>query len=100
MDGEADVAVAFGTDGEVGAFNLVLLEDDKRLFPPYQVAPVARQEVLEANPEIVDILNRLSPAITDEVMQGLNYQVSGEEREPEDVARDFLMESGFLQEEA
>ena len=100
VDGEADVAVAFGTDGEIGAFNLVLLEDDRQLFPPYQVAPVVRQEMLEANPEIVDILNQLSPAITDEVMQGLNYQVSGEEREPEDVARDFLIESGFLQEEA
>ncbi|MEM9003637.1 MAG: glycine betaine ABC transporter substrate-binding protein [Cyanobacteria bacterium P01_F01_bin.86] len=96
VDGEADVAVAFGTDGEISAFQLVVLKDDKQLFPPYQVAPVVRQELLEANPEVTDILNALSPLITDEVMQTLNYQVSGEAREPEDVARDFLVESGLL----
>ncbi|NER79178.1 MAG: quaternary ammonium transporter [Leptolyngbya sp. SIO1D8] len=98
VDGEADVAVAFGTDGEISAFNLVVLEDDKVLFPPYQVAPVVRQELLEANPELADILNELSPLITDETMQALNYQVSGEEQEPEDVARAFLVESGWLEE--
>lgn len=98
VDGEADVAVAFGTDGEISAFDLVILEDDQQLFPPYQVAPVVRQELLEANPEVADILNDLSPVITDEVMQGLNYQVTGEEREPEDVARDFLVEYGWLEE--
>jgi osmoprotectant transport system substrate-binding protein len=98
IDGEADVAVAFGTDGEISAFDLVILEDDQQLFPPYQVAPVVRQELLAANPEVADILNDLSPVITDEVMQGLNYQVTGEEREPEDVAQDFLVEYGWLEE--
>lgn len=97
VDGEADVAVAFGTDGEISAFDLVLLEDDQQLFPPYQVAPVVRQEVLEANPEVQDLLNGLSPLITDEVMRSLNYQVSGEGQEPEAVAQQFLMESGLLE---
>lgn len=90
VDGEADVAVAFGTDGEINAFDLVLLADDQGLFPPYQVAPVVRQEALDANPDIAAVLNDISPAITDEVMQTLNYQVSGEGQEPEDVAREFL----------
>lgn len=97
VDGEADVAVAFGTDGEIGAFNLVVLEDDQQFFPPYQVAPVVRQELLDANPEVATVLNDLSPVITDEVMQALNYQVTGEEREPEDVAREFLVEYGWLE---
>jgi len=97
VDGEADVAVAFGTDGEISAFDLVLLEDDKQLFPPYQVAPVVRQELLEAQPEVQDVLNNLSPLITDEVMRSLNYQVTGEQREPEAVAEAFLVESGFLE---
>jgi osmoprotectant transport system substrate-binding protein len=98
VNGEADVAVAFGTDGEISAFELVVLEDDQQLFPPYQVAPVVRQELLDTNPEIAQILNDISPVITDEVMQDLNYQVTGEEREPEDVARDFLIEYGWLEE--
>ena len=96
--GEADVVVAFGTDGELAAFNLVTLEDDKGLYPPYQVAPVIRQSVLEANPEIADALNELAPLLTDETMQRLNNEVSGEGREPGEVAREFLLEQGLISE--
>jgi len=95
-EGQADVVVAFGTDGEIAANDLVLLEDDKNLFPPYQVAPVVRSEVLEANPGIAEALNALSPLLTDEVMQRLNYEVSGNQREPADVAREFLQQSGLI----
>jgi osmoprotectant transport system substrate-binding protein len=96
VDGEADVAVAFGTDGEISAFDLVVLEDDQGLFPPYQVAPVVRQDTLEANPAMADALNAIAPLLTDEAMQTLNYDVSGNQREPADVARDFLVEQGIL----
>ncbi|NLG97228.1 MAG: quaternary ammonium transporter [Chloroflexi bacterium] len=96
-EGESDVVVAFGTDGEIAAFDLVLLEDDKGLFPPYQVAPVVRQDVLEANPEIETALNTLAPVLTDEVMRELNYEVSGNQREPADVAREFLTEQGLIE---
>lgn len=95
-EGQADVVVAFGTDGEIAAFDLVLLEDDRNLFPPYQVAPVVRQEVLEANPQVAEALNELSPLLTDAVMQELNYEVSGNQREPADVAWDFLVEKGLV----
>lgn len=96
VEGEADVAVAFGTDGEISAFDLVVLEDDQQLFPPYQVAPVARQEVLDASPAVADALNALAPLLTDETMQRLNYEVSGNQREPAEVAREFLVEEGLL----
>ena len=94
--GQADVVVAFGTDGEIAANDLVLLEDDKGLFPPYQVAPVVRKEVADANPGVAEALNKLSPLLTDEVMQQLNYEVSGNKREPADVAREFLQEKGLI----
>lgn len=96
VEGEADVAVAFGTDGEISAYDLVVLEDDKNLFPPYQVAPVIRQETLEAYPDAADALNELSPLLTDETMQRLNNEVSGNQREPADVAREFLETEGLL----
>jgi osmoprotectant transport system substrate-binding protein len=96
MEGEADVAVAFGTDGEIGAFKLVVLEDDKQLFPPYQVAPVVRQETLDANPNLATALNALAPKITTEAMQLLNYEVSGKQREPAEVAREFLTQQGII----
>jgi osmoprotectant transport system substrate-binding protein len=93
---QADVAVAFGTDGEISALKLVVLEDDKTLFPPYQVAPVIRQETLDQNPGIRDALNTLSPKLTTETMQRLNYEVSGKQREPAEVAKEFLTQQGLL----
>jgi len=97
VEGEADVAVAFGTDGEISAFDLVVLEDDQQLFPPYQVAPVVRQEILDTNPDVAAALNALAPLLTDETMQRLNYEVSGNQREPADVAREFLVEEGLIE---
>ncbi len=97
VDGQGDVTVAFGTDGEIAAFDLVLLEDDKNLFPPYQVAPVVRMDTLAANPQIADVLNALAPLLDDATMQRLNNEVSGNQREPADVAREFLTEQGLLQ---
>ncbi len=97
VDGEADVAVAFGTDGEISAFDLVLLEDDQNLFPPYQVAPVIRQDILDSKPGIADVLNRLAPLLTNETMQSLNHEVSGNQREPAEVAQEFLTEQGLIE---
>jgi len=96
VDGEADVTVAFGTDGEITAFDLVLLEDDKNLFPPYQVAPVVRQSALDANPGLAEALNAVAPLLTDATMQRLNYEVSGNQQEPAAVAKAFLTEAGLL----
>jgi osmoprotectant transport system substrate-binding protein len=98
IDGEADVAVAFGTDGEIDAYNLVVLEDDQNLFPPYQIAPVVRQDTLDANPSIAEALNQLSPLLNDGVMRQLNYEVSGNQREPAEVAREFLVNAGLIAE--
>jgi len=97
LNDDADIAVGFGTDGEISAFDLVVLEDNQNLFPPYQVAPVVRQDTLEANPQIRDALNTLSPLLTTEIMRELNYEVTGNQREPADVAREFLEQEGLLQ---
>jgi osmoprotectant transport system substrate-binding protein len=94
--GEADVVEAFGTDGQISAYNLVVLEDDKGLFPPYQVAPVVRQAALDANPAIQDALNNLAPKLTDETMRRLNNEVDGNGREPAEVAQEFLVQEGFI----
>lgn len=95
-DGQADIVVAFGTDGELSAYNLVVLEDNKKFFPPYQVAPVVRQTALDAYPIIRDALNALAPKLTNEAMQRLNYEVSGKKREPAEVAKEFLRQQGLV----
>jgi osmoprotectant transport system substrate-binding protein len=98
VQGQADVVVAFGTDGEIAAFDLVLLEDDRGMFPPYQVAPVMRAQILEDHPEVADALNAIAPLLTNEAMQTLNFEVSGNGREPADVAREFLVQEGIIDE--
>ncbi|MAT43266.1 MAG: quaternary ammonium transporter [Anaerolineaceae bacterium] len=96
VEDQADITVAFGTDGEISAYDLVLLQDDKNMFPPYQVAPVVRKEIIDAFPEVETVLNTLSALLTDGVMQELNYEVSGKQREPSEVAREFLVQAGLI----
>ncbi len=98
QDGDIDVVVAFGTDGQIGGFNLVALEDDKNFYPPYQVAPVIRQDTLSENPDIATILNSVSPLLDDKTMATLNWMVDGPDKmEPAAVARQFLTDNGIIQ---
>jgi osmoprotectant transport system substrate-binding protein len=93
---KADIAVVFSTDGQIAADKLVVLQDDKNLFPPYQVAPVVRQQTLTAHPQVATVLNQLAPLLTNEVMQQLNYSVDGKKMEPAAVAQQFLTSQGLL----
>jgi osmoprotectant transport system substrate-binding protein len=94
--GDVDVILAFTTEGDLKANNLVVLEDDKHLFPPDAVAPVVRKAALDAKPALAKPLNALAPLLTNDVMQNLNLQVDGpQKREPADVARDFLKQNNL-----
>ncbi len=96
LNGQADVVVAFGTDGQINGYNLVVLQDDKGLWPPYHVAPVVRQDALNKNPNI-KVLNKLAPLLTTDVMQQLNWRVDGPEKaDPATVAHDFLKSKGLV----
>ncbi len=96
LAGDVDVVVAFGTDGAIVADGLVVMIDDKHLFPQYHVAPVVRRAALAAHPQIATDLDRIAPLLTDDVMRGLNNQIDGpRKREPADVARDFITDHGL-----
>ena len=95
--GDVDIITAFTTDGRIEALDLVLLEDDMNFFPPYYAAPVVRQELLDQNPELEQVLNQLSGRIDDAEMAEMNYQVDEEGQEPIDVARAFLVEEGIIE---
>jgi osmoprotectant transport system substrate-binding protein len=97
INGQVDVVVAFGTDGQISGLGLVLLHDDKNFYPVYQAAPVVRADVLEKYPKIADALNKLAPFLTDAIMAQLNWKVDGpEKREFAAVAREFLEEKGLI----
>ncbi len=96
LQGEVDVVVAFGTDGQIDAHHLVVLDDDKHFFPPYQVAPVVRLDTLARFPGIAGALNPLAPHLTDATMRSLNWRVDGKHEEPADVAAQFLAGIGLV----
>ncbi len=98
LDDQAQVVLAFGTDGQISGYDLVVLEDDKGLWPPYNLAPVVRQETLDAYPNLPDLLNPVTTTLTNEVLSSLNWKVDGDEKqEPANVARQYLEENGFLE---
>ena len=97
LNNQADAVVAFSTDGEISGYGLVLLQDDKQNFPPYQFAPVVRQDVLDANPTIKDVLNAVSAKVTTDKISALNWKVDGpDKQEAQDVAKAFLQQEGIL----
>ncbi|MFN3422806.1 MAG: glycine betaine ABC transporter substrate-binding protein, partial [Armatimonadota bacterium] len=93
--GKVDVICAFATDGRIPAYNLLLLEDDRKFFPPYHAAPVIRAEVLQTFPELRQVLNLLAGAINNETMQRLNYEVDENKRSTKEVVREFLAKMGL-----
>ena len=93
-----DVISGYSTDGRLKAFDLIVLDDDKGIFPPYYAAPVIREEVLEKYPKLEKLLNDLSGHINDSVMTELNYRVDYLKQSPEKVAKDFLMEQNLYKE--
>ncbi|MBA3406665.1 MAG: quaternary ammonium transporter, partial [Solirubrobacterales bacterium] len=94
--GQADVVVAYSTDGEIAQYKMLVLVDDKKFFPVYNVAPVVRQEIVDKNPKLKEALNKLAPKLTDQVMQQLNNEVTGNKKEPAAVAKTFLQEQGLI----
>ena len=87
---EADAAPAYTTEARLTETDkFVLLEDDRHMWPPYNLAPIVRNEVLDRYPEIAEILNAVSAALDTETITGLNAQVDIEGEEYEDVAAEF-----------
>jgi len=94
--GQVDVISAFATDSRIVQLGLVTLADDRHFFPPYFAAPVVRQELLDQDPAIGDVLNQLAGSIDDATMLGLNAHVDVDQQDVEDVAKSFLQERGLV----
>ncbi len=92
-----DVVLAYSSDGRIKEFDLKVLEDDKRFFPPYDASPVIAGEVLEKYPEILNITERLHEQISTETMQELNYNADVKLMSPRKVAMEFLETHNFFE---
>jgi osmoprotectant transport system substrate-binding protein len=106
------VAMVFGTDALVAEHGWHIYMDDKAFFPPYDLTPYVRKEVLDKYPEIADILNELvatfpgggGPATPEIVAEGqktwqeLNAKVTIDGMEPDELAHEYLVEHGLVKE--
>jgi osmoprotectant transport system substrate-binding protein len=88
-NGEADVAVAYTTEGQLVDETFTLLEDDKYVWPPYNIAPVIRKAVLDENQEIAEILNSINANIDTKTITSLNAKVDVDKQEYEEVAKEY-----------
>jgi len=89
-NGQVFTGLVYTTDGRLNAFKLKLLEDDLKYFPDYTAAPVVRQQLLDAHPQLAAQLKPLAEMLDDATMRELNAQVDVAHRSPTVVAAEFL----------
>ena len=87
---------AYSTDAELKQYDMVVLKDDKHVFPPYQGAPMFKEKFLKQHPEIKKPLNKLKGKISDEEMQEMNYKVTVKNEDPYNVAKHYLKKEGLV----
>jgi len=93
--GQVDVGLLFTSDPAIATNNFVLLEDDKQLQLADNIVPVVRQEVLDANPKVADLLNTVMERLTQEELTNLNKAVTVDARAAKDVATEWIAAQGF-----
>ncbi|MGK0467821.1 glycine betaine ABC transporter substrate-binding protein [Clostridium sp.] len=87
---QADIGDGFSTDGRIKAFKLINLEDDLSFFPVYNPAPTLKSEFVKENPEVAEILNKISSKLTNENITQMNYLVDIEQKQVKVVAEEWL----------
>jgi glycine betaine/choline ABC-type transport system substrate-binding protein len=86
---QVDVVAGNSTDGLIAALGLVVLEDDRHYFPPYQAVSVVRGVALEQHAGLREVLDALGGRISEDDMRRMNYALDGEHRDVTSVVRDF-----------
>lgn len=87
---QADVCPVYTTEGQLAdEKQFTLLKDDLNVWPPYNLAPVVRENVLKSRPDIAEILNKISASMDTESMTKLNARVDIDKEETKDVAKEY-----------
>lgn len=90
QNNQVDLVAGSNTDGLIAALDLVVLEDDRHYFPPYDAVPLVRRETVQRYPEVATALQRLSGRISAEEMRHMNYAVDGEKKDAAAVVKEFI----------
>src|SRR5947199_1473169 len=92
---QVDLVAGSATDGLIAALDMVVLEDDRHYFPPYEAVPIVGQEAIARHPAVRQALADLGGKISAEEMRRMNYAVDGAHRDVKEVAREFLKSKGL-----
>jgi len=92
---QVDAIGAYTTDSRVDLYNLSIVEDDKGALPPYDAVIIVRKEMAE-NEELMKIFKILEDQIDTETMRRLNRLYDIDKKEATDIAKEFLVEKGFI----
>ncbi len=95
-DGEIDVLDVYTTDGRLLVHDLVVLDDDRGFFPPYQAAPLVSGAALQRHPEIAVVLSLLADTLDEETLRALNRRLQVDGDSEANVARDALRDLGLV----
>ena len=87
---QVDLVVGSATDAAIDRWSLVMLEDDRHAFPPYEAAPVVRRAALERHAGLGPALERLGGRLDAAAMRRLNAEVEIERRSPAEVVTAWL----------
>jgi osmoprotectant transport system permease protein len=88
--GEVDVIDGYATDGLLARYDLVVLEDDRKFFPPYDAAALVSARLARDRPDAIAALTLLSGRLSASGMRELNRRVEVDGEEVASVARDAL----------
>jgi osmoprotectant transport system substrate-binding protein len=91
-----DIVAGSNTDGLIAALGLMVLDDDRHYFPPYDAVPIARPDLFQHCPAARTAYEQLAGRITADEMRQMNYAVDGEKRDAAAVAREFLQQRKLL----
>ncbi|HWK25778.1 MAG TPA: glycine betaine ABC transporter substrate-binding protein [Solirubrobacter sp.] len=95
--GRADVSIVFTTDPQITRNKEVLLSDDKGMFPPYNPTLVMKTATAEkAGPDLAKTIDMIQKPLTDDAMQELDARVDLDKKEPAEVAKEYLQETGLV----
>jgi len=94
--GDAQLGLSGTTDATLAAEGLVVLDDDADLQLADNLTPVVNAETLAEHPDIEELLNAVSGALTTEILADLNQRVDVDRELPADVAAAFLEEAGLV----
>ncbi|MEU9364028.1 glycine betaine ABC transporter substrate-binding protein [Streptomyces avermitilis] len=94
--GSCTYGEVFTTDGRIKSMNLVVMRDDKKFFPNYNVAPEINTKTLKKYPAIAEVLDPVTKKLDNTVAQDLNAKVDVDGQDPHQVALDWMKEEGFV----